>query len=124
MCFFPARLKKLVEVAFLWGENQLKIQTVCKVHLRFCLNGSTSKRHSEPIHSTATDQCQSLSCFSLHDSFGDPFSVFLLDLDGSVIMVFAEWRHQFYTAELQSGGRLIAPRCPLATFALCNLNFV
>lgn len=61
--FFPVRLKKLVKVALLSGDP-LKIQTVCQAHLRFCLSGSTSKRNSEPTHSTPTDHCQSPPCFS------------------------------------------------------------
>lgn len=123
MFFFPARLKKLVKVAFLVGDP-LKIQTVCQVHLRFCLSGSTSKRNSEPTHSTPTNHCQSLPCFSLRDSFGDLFSLSFLDLDGSVIIASSEWQHQFYTVELQSTGRLIAPLRTLASFAFRNFSFV
>lgn len=100
------------------GGDPLKTQTVCQVHLRFCLNGSTSKRNSEPIRSTLTNHCQSFPlCATALE-----ISVSLLDLDGSVITVSSERQHQFHTVEFRSRGRLIAQLCPLATFALHYLK--
>lgn len=74
-------------------------------------NKKRERFRASPQH-THTDHCQSLLRSSLRDSFGDLLSVSFLDLDGSVIMVLSEWQHQFYTAELESTGRLIAPLCP------------
>lgn len=56
----PSIFTLLVKKAFLLGGgDSLRTQTVCQVHLRFCLNGSTSKGNSGPNRSTLTNHCQS-----------------------------------------------------------------